>query len=650
MAGIVPAEVAFAGDGTPFSPAYDDVYHSAHGALQQARHVFIGGNDLLGEHSRWQHREQFSILETGFGLGLNFLATWQAWREAGRPCRLHFVSVEKHPFRRDDLAHLLALYPELSTLAEELLRQWPPLTSGFHRLHFDDGQITLTLLFGDASILLPTLRATFDAIYLDGFAPAKNPDLWSPAVLAHLSRLSANPCTLATWSVVGELRRSLEALGWQCERRRGFAAKREMLVATRSAVPAAGRPSGRKRPEEAEPTFRPPKHAIVIGAGLAGCAISERLAARGWQVELIERGSTPAQHASGNPAGVVFPRLAKDDAIGARLSRACYLYALHRLNSLPGVRWQGCGVLQLARDAAHAELQQATIQNLGLPPEFVEYFESDEASRTIGQPMPIGGTWFPAGGWVSPASFSAQLLVAAGDRVRPHFATDIARKERIDDVWQVIDASGHVIASAPVLILANAWEANQLLTPPLPLTPVRGQISYLPPEHQASVKSVLCRNGYLTPPASGTVCFGASFDSSDTDLAPRIGDHAANLDRLAELLPEHPITIAPADLDGRVGLRTATPDRLPMAGAIPDTLAAHDTEPDLATLPRQAGLYGLLGLGARGIVWGPLAAELLACQLNCEPLPLEKELVDAIDPARFHLRALRRGKSGRASL
>ena len=231
---LVPADPAAAGDGTPFSTLYDDVYHTARGGLDQARHVFLRGNHLP---ARWAGADRFVILETGFGLGLNFLATWQAWRESQTAGRLHFVSVEKHPFRRDDLAGLLASYPELAAMAGELLRQWPPLAPGFHRLHFDQGQVTLTLLLGDAQALLPQLAAGIDAVFLDGFAPAKNPDLWSPALFAAITRLCHGGATLATWSVAGSVRRALEKTGWRLKRRPGFGGKREMLVGRLEAFP-----------------------------------------------------------------------------------------------------------------------------------------------------------------------------------------------------------------------------------------------------------------------------------------------------------------------------------------------------------------------------------------------------------------------------
>lgn len=639
---LVPAEFATTSDGTPFSAAFDDVYHSAHGGLAQARHVFIQGNNLA---DRWLQQNPFVIAETGFGLGLNFLATWQAWQAAGKPCRLHFISVEKHPFRRADLARALADFVELTPLAEQLLKQWPLLVTGFHRLHFDDGQITLTLLFGAAQIQLPQLSAGLDALYLDGFAPAKNPDLWSPDVLATLTRLSHSATTLATWSVAGELRRTLEQLGWSLERRPGFGNKREMLVGRYASVNPRKNASAAVSPA---PTFRASSSkAIVIGAGLAGTAISERLAQHGWQVELFERHAAPAQAASGNPSGVLLPMLAKDDAPGAQLSRACFLYALRRLAELPAVRWSPCGVLHIADDLSHEVLQRATVDALRLAEDFVRFLDHATAEALIGHPLAHGGWWFPAGGWVDPRSLCNALLAAGGERIRAHYGVAITRLEQTPDGWQVFDDTGHLRGSAPHVILANAQAADTLLPYPIPLTltPIRGQISFLPQLAAANppLRHVLCRSGYLTPPASGMVCVGASFDRDDNDLQSRLSDHEGNLRRLEELLPGAVHGIDASTLDGRIGIRAATRDRLPLVGTLPAPMLPKEaTQVTLATLPRMTGLHALLGLGARGMVWAPLAAELLASQLCGEPLPIEQKLVRLMDPARFYLHALRR--------
>ncbi len=207
MEPLRPADLSFAEDGTPWSAAFGDVYHSAYGGPAQARHVFLGGNDLP---QRWQGRDRFVILETGFGTGLNFLATWQAWRDDPQRCRrLHFISLEKFPLTVGDLARCQQAWPEFAELAKQLQASWPVLAPGMHRLYFDNGRVILTLVFGDATQCLRAIDASVDAFYLDGFSPAKNPDLWSPYFCKGLTRLAAPGATLATWSVAGNVRRAL---------------------------------------------------------------------------------------------------------------------------------------------------------------------------------------------------------------------------------------------------------------------------------------------------------------------------------------------------------------------------------------------------------------------------------------------------------
>jgi len=229
---LVPAEVDFSEAGAPAAPAYGDVYHSRAGALAQARHVFLGGNGLPG---RWQGRARFVVLETGFGLGNNFLATWEAWRQDAARCeRLVFVSVEKHPLRRDDLARAHAASP-LPALAQQLVEHWPPLTPGLHALSFDGGRVELLLALGDARELLRELVLDADAFYLDGFTPARNPDMWDEWLLKSLSRHAVPGTTAATWSINRPMRRALQALGFEVELAPGFATKPEMTVADRRA-------------------------------------------------------------------------------------------------------------------------------------------------------------------------------------------------------------------------------------------------------------------------------------------------------------------------------------------------------------------------------------------------------------------------------
>jgi len=590
---LVPARPAFAADGTPWSEAYGDVYHSADGGLAQARHVFLEGNGLP---ARWRGRRVFTVLETGFGLGLSFLATRQAWRDDPQRCeRLLFVSVEKHPLEAPDLDFVLKRYEELKS--EELVARWPMLVPGMHRLEFEGGSVVLTLFFGDVADGLPQLSLAADAIFLDGFAPAKNPEMWDARLLRHLGRLAAPGATAATWSVAAPVRAALEGAGFAVEKRKGFGTKKEMLI---------GRSIRRRHAQASRLESR---KALVIGAGVAGAAVCERLAARGWSVTLVERRDGPAQEGSGNPAGAFHPVVAPDDSLFARFTRACFLFLLSRWKELPELRWSRCGVLQLARDARELDSQRRALETLGYPREYAQF----EAER--------GGIWFPQGGWVQPRSLVECLL----DRfeIERCFDREVFSLSREEGLWSAKDGQGRVIASAPIAVLANAADALRLAPrPEVRLQRVRGQLTLVPAI--AGLEHVRLRGGMVLPGVDGWSVVGASYDIGDEDPNLRADSHAGNLERLERILPGAAAGLDPAKLDGRVAFRATVRDRLPLAGSLDE------------------GLLGAFAYGSRGLLWAGLCAELIASGLEGEPLPVERKLAAALAPGRFLLRQERR--------
>jgi len=593
---LVPARLAFAPGGTPYSPDYDDVYHSAEGGLAQARHVFLQGNGLPG---RWQGCRAFTILETGFGFGLSFLATWQAWREdLARCARLHFVSIEKHPFVTPDLTLLFERFPEIEETGKQLAARWPMLVPGMHRVEFEGGNVVLTLFFGDIAEGLPQLSLAADAFYLDGFAPAKNPAMWEPRLLRHLGRLAAPGATLATWSVAGPVRDSLEGAGFALEKAKGFGTKKEMLRGTLI--------HRKKSPTEKIPT----RSAIVIGAGVAGAAVTERLASRGWQVTLIERRGAPAEEASGNPAGAFHPVISPDDSLFARLTRAAFLYLLGHWPQLEGIAWSRCGVLQRARDDEELDTQRRALQSLGYPPAYARF---DEAR---------GGIWYPEGGWVRPKTLVAGLLSRFA--IARCFDREVFSLVREENVWSAKDDQNRVIAAAPVAVLANAADALRLAPQPaVRLRKVRGQLTLVPAI--AGLDHVLLRGGMALPGIDGLSLVGASYDIGDEDPHLRADSHAGNLARLEQMLPGASQGLDPAKLRGRVAFRAVVRDRLPLVG------------------PMGRDLFGSLAFGSRGLLWAGLAGEIIASMLAGESLPVERKLAAAVDPARFSIRAKRRG-------
>jgi len=649
---LIPASLAFRDDGTPFSPVYGDIYHSAAGALAQAHHVFLNGN---GIPERWRARRLFTVVETGFGMGGNFLATWAAWRADPARCdRLAFVSIEKHPFRAQDLrrlhAHIVA-DATVAPLAAQLADGWPILTPGLHRLEFEGGRVTLTIAFGDALELLPKLWLRADAFFLDGFSPAKNPDLWTPSVFKSLARLAGEGATLATYTCAGAVRRRLDEAGFDCIKTEGFANKRAMLV---------GRFAPRWRVRRHEPPLpfeANERHAVVVGAGLAGCALADRLAARGWRVTIVERHARAGCEASGNPAGVFHPLLSRDDSVASRITRAGFLYALARWQTLERAGHAFArsrdGLLQIADDESQAQWLSETIESLDYPRQLVHALSAPQMLAAAGVRVERGGWCYPLGGSLDPTALCAALCASAGEAIEWRAGVEAQRVERDRNAWAVLDASGKVVARASVVIFANARDATRLAgLRHAPTRIVRGQLTRLPRGASPPLRLPLVGDGYAIPLADGLMT-GATYDIDDAGEDLRAQSHSDNLARLARMLPGFDLAqsaskLDPASLEGRVAFRCVTSDRLPMLGALADEAqgtreAAALRGAGLLDLPRAPGLYGAFAFGSRGLVWASLGAELLASQLEGEPCPLEHDLADALDPARYLLRALRQG-------
>jgi len=564
------------------------------------------------------------VLDADFGRGERFAAM------RARGGRLHYLAV-------------VPRLPDAAEIADAALRAaWPLDVPGFHRVVLDD-DITMDLLIGGMDAVLPQVRARVDAFYL--------PPGTAPAVARSLAKLAVQGATLHARDADEALAWALTAAGFACK----LAGDTQDIDAVYRSVrrPEVGGAPARaphlragSAPGHPNVPREPERRAVVIGAGLAGSAAAQRLCAQGWQVTLIERHAQPAQEASGNLAGIVMPLLSKDDNIPTRLSRAAYLFALREWRRLGGIgkAFDGadCGVLQLARDARHAKVQQDVVAMWGYPKEYAQWLDAEQASKAMGVATPHGGWLFEHGGWARPASLCEAMLKACGQRLTRVFNAEAAELRRVDDEWQVRGADGVVIAQAPTVILASGASAAKLSqAAELPLFKLRGQVTHLAARAPV-LPLVVCREAYVTPPSNGIVCAGATYDNDD-DPNLRIDSQLENLARLAEIVPTDEVAALAhtAPLAGRVGFRCAAPDRLPLAGALPDYPAAGRLE-HLDDVPRHAGLYSLLGYASRGLIWAPLMAELLVSQLEHTPPPLEAALVDALDPGRFLLKQRRR--------
>ena len=586
-------------DGRPRSRLYDDVYFSAADGLAESRAVFLDGCGLPGA---WAGRDRFVVGELGFGTGLNILALLDLWRAARPPgARLHVFSIEAHPLDAAEAARALAAWPELADLAAALTSRWPGRARGFHRLEFPDLGVILDLAVMEAAEALEQWSGRADAWFLDGFSPALNPAMWRQEVLDLLAARSAPGARAATFTVAGAVRRGLAAAGFTVEKKPGFGRKRERLEAWLPGV----------RPVDAA------RRLAVVGAGVAGCAAARAARALGAEVELIEAVGVGAG-ASGNPAALVTPRLDAGGGGGAQLfaqalARAGRLYA-----ETPGAVIARGVVQAAAQDRDAARFAKVAGSGLFETGDLTPLTPTQTAER-LGEPDSPPGLAMEAALVVEPA----RALRAWAGQVTAGRAGSI--EEASGGRWRLLDAEGREIGLFDAVVVC-AGPGSGALVDGLPLRPVRGQVSW---REDAPPPAPSAWGGYVAPTRNGYV-FGATHDRDDEGDDVREADHARNLETLAAGRPRLAREGTGTPIAGRASVRAATPDHLPLAGAVPGAAA---------------GLFVLAGLGGRGFATAPLLAEHVVALALEAPSPLPRALAEVVDPARFNRRAARRGGS-----
>ena len=647
----MPERIEWQDDGTPggspYNPRFGDRYRSELGGLTQARAVFLHG---CGLPAAWASQPQWTILETGFGLGLNFLLAWQAWKaDPQRPRLLHFVSLEAFPASATDVLRAASAHPELMPLAEQLQRQLWGLLPGLHRLVFEGGHVLLTLCIGDAKAMLRQQSFEADSVYLDGFSPERNPDLWDLPAFKAVARCSRRGTRIATWTVARSVRDALTQCGFIVRKCPGSPPKRDRLEGEFNP------PWQPKKSLPASPRMAPAR-CVVIGAGLAGAAAAASLARRGWQVTVLDAAAEPASGASSLPAGVLAAHVSPDDSQLSRLSRSGVRATLQQAEALlnSGSDWNPTGVLERALDHPR-----------GLPAAWLQG-EADAArdwahAASLAQLAACqllttdNALWHARGGWIRPASLVKAWLATPGVQWRGR--SSAKRLVRRDSVWQVLGESGQELALGELVVLAAGHASTALaasaergisgqagLGRQLALQAIRGQVTWAPlPEGVATHMPAFPVNGHGSliaglplpggEPDQLAWLTGSTYERDNASTEIRPADDQHNLERLKTLLPEVSATLTTQEttqeetplVNAWAGVRCATPGRLPALGPL-GSGSARDAG-DLQ------GLWVCSGLGSRGLTFAALCGEVLAARLHGEPLPITQKLADALLPA-----------------
>lgn len=501
----------------PLATDYGDVYFSAEDGLAETRAVFLDG---CGLPQAWAGKSVFTVAELGFGTGLNALALWDLWKREGPSTgRLHFVSIEKHPFSREQAQRALADWPELAPLAEQLLAQWPCALKGAHRLRFDDDRFAITIFHDNADAALPQIEADVDAWFLDGFAPAKNDAMWNPSVFDEMARLSKPGARVATFTVAGHVRRSLQGAGFTVEKKPGFGRKRERLEATFTGSNPVALPDTTNYPRVA-PADGP---IAIIGGGIAGASLAFALRQRGREAAIFDPKGL-AGGASSAPSGLLTPRLENADRPHVRATLAAFDYARSLYDRLDVFIAEGA--LRLTRDEKEAARLVAIAEIMGAD------FDWDAERQAL---------WMARAGRFDPG---AVVRALAGNTPVFHETGETAN----------LDAFSTVIwANGPKAALDNDIQASH------------GRVIVA---NGKALSHPIVWGGYVSATPDGRILIGATHDR-DNDPGP---DAAAET-LLADLESRQPEIVAGIDgseLEHWSGVRAVTPDRLPVSGSAAD--------------------------------------------------------------------------------
>ena len=628
----MPEPIEWLDDGTtsgaPFNPRFGDRYRSEMGGLEQARNVFLAG---CGLPAAWGSQAQWRVLETGFGLGLNFLVTWAAWKaDPLRPKLLHFVSTEAFPASADDVLRGVADHAELHPLALQLKAQLWGLLPGFHRLVFEGGRVLLTLCIGDAKAMLRQQQFEADSVYLDGFSPSKNPDIWDVHTLKAVARCCRRGTRIATWTIARSVLDALSQCGFVVHKTPGSPPKRDNLEGQYNPPWEPKKPARLTRLPGPSGAPRQPSTAVVVGAGLAGAAIANSLARRGWQVVVLDAASTPASGASSLPAGLLVPHVSLDDSLLSRLSRSGVRMTLQQVDALleHGTDWNRTGVLAHDVDGTQGVATALPQPSAGAAADWSR-IASPAQLADAGLASTSQALWHAPAGWIKPARLVNAWLDTPGIAWRGNARVSTLLPGPLG--WQVLDAAGTLLAQAELVVLAAAYGSQALAATvnpaPLALQAVRGQISWglhKVPQHGLPDFPVNGHGGLVpaVPEPEGLRwLMGASYERGCDLPDIKQQDHDQNLERLQRLLPQAADLLADEFKTGNVqawaGIRCATPGRLPTQGCI-------------ATTSSGAEVWICSGMGSRGLTFAGLCAELLASWLHGEPLPIERRLAQAL--------------------
>ena len=638
--------------GEPYSKNFNDIYFSKENGLAESQYVFLDGNKL---HKRFQKAVgKFIIAEAGFGTGLNFLACWQLFEATNNPdLYLEFISTEKYPLNKTQLMKALSLWPQLNVQAKKLFDAYPEnCYPGTVQIQISN-QILLTLIFEDAATAFSKSTQAVDAWFLDGFAPSKNPELWSAKLFNEIARLSKKEqteiTTFSTFTAASQVRKSLIAAGFNVQKRKGFGRKREMLLGYFQDTARYFKPPIAPYFSIPKPMTKSSSKIAIIGAGLIGCATAYELSKYGIHVDIFDKNPEIAAGASGNAIGIAHPYLSKDGNISDLFFTQGYLqlkdFIAHHAQAFPHAIQSALIPL---KDDQKLDFYHTLLTKRNISPEIAK-IETIENGKTIsGIALNSPALYYPKALSVSPKALCQTWLKLSENTTQLHRNFEIQGIIQKDKKWTLNTKNKQTLEYSHV-ILATGYEQNLLIQnlSSLPLIPKSGQIDII---NNTGLKNIYIDTNYFVPIENNQLLIGATFRNSGIpETLPKIEDYQKNLIGLP--IPNK----LNFPLSSRVSTRCMTPDHLPIIGQLPDfnhfcgnykeSVNKGVVLNKMPNCPYYPGLYIATGFGSKGLSGALPAAQIIRALLCGHSLPVDTKIYQALHPARFKIREYKSAKT-----
>lgn len=631
----------------PYSQAFDDIYYSSDGGIAETQFVFIESNQIL---ERWSLSKDpiFTICETGFGTGLNFLYTWKLWEEFQNKHNtfsdeesdstsqkreskinslrwLHFISTEAFPLSGSDIYKYLHGIPEISEQLKIFLAKYNLYSPAFYRFIFPESRITLTLLYGDINNTLPELVASVDAWYLDGFAPSKNPEMWSDTVFQEMARLSHLGTSFATYTSSSVVRKGLKSAGFHVQKKNGFGKKREMCF-------------GYYHTKEESTTLDSEFNSqhlwknefSIAGAGVSGASLAFAFKQRSIPVTVYDPIGI-AEEASGNPVGIFYPHLSKFPTSASQFSLASFYYADQLLSSLDSSQKEKIisqeGLLFKINSEEKANRYKKSLESHSLPEKIAKLTKHESLGECI---------FFAKARSLDPKSYVNYLLTNV------KFINKILPDQSVDKSLEL--NSNKYLKKPNNLVYCNSYHLkNKESTQELPIKKVRGQLYYSDDNDPIfpflnSFAYPISSDSYMAKDTKNRFILGSTFDEFKTERAWSEQDEETILQRAMELI-EHPSPPNFMEIIEERKSRFIEYNKIKNQDSIESNLyrishrsQSKDRNPIIGN---HNGTWVMTALGSRGLVTSLLGGEILASLILKEPVPVPKSILQSLSPVRF---------------